>query len=122
MAELIALLKSYGPGMAPWVLLFIIIVFIAGKGGRAAMDNVTTLMRESEELRGLMKDSLHNCQEEIKQRDKIIKEHLSDAETARMTMRRMRHELEELEDRVLNLTAQLRRAAYTGTENRNDQR
>lgn len=109
MGEFFALMKSYGPGMAPWVLLFALITFFAGKGGRAAMSNVTTLMAEGEALRGRMKDALHDCNEQLREKDRVIQQLTADMETARLTLRKMRQDLEDFQDQVQDLTRQLRR-------------
>ena len=93
LSDLIDLIKSYGPSLAGWVMLFIFVGWIAGKGGKLAMSNVKALLDTGEDLRSRMKNSLDEYERQIRIRDALISELKSDAETARRTMAQMHEEL-----------------------------
>lgn len=72
LAKVIDLIGSYGPGMAPWVLLFIAVALFLLWGGKVALGNVQKLMDEGEALRLRYVSSLDSCEERLLRRDKII--------------------------------------------------
>lgn len=119
--EAIDLLKSYGPNVAGWVLLFVFVAWVAGKGGTLALKNVRTLLDAGEELRGRYRKSLEECDVQIAERDEMIRELRSEIETAHRTLRQMhadmlkmqtehKRDMLEMEEEVHNLTRELREA------------
>jgi chromosome segregation ATPase len=117
MPEFIDLIKSYGPGMAPWVLLFIFVAVIFGRGGTTAVGNVRALLADSEELRQRMKKSLDDCEAQIRRRDEMITLMHSEVDRTNAALRLARREVNHLEEKVHDLervvdrlTAQLEEA------------
>lgn len=55
---LIELAKDHGPLTAAWVVLFAVVAFVAGKGGKMALSNVQSLLDQSAALRQSMQEQL----------------------------------------------------------------
>ncbi|MEO6657917.1 MAG: hypothetical protein ABIM73_06550 [Arenimonas sp.] len=101
--SLISLIGSYGPGMAPWVLLFIFFAMFCGWIGKMALGNVRTLLQEGENLNNRMRKQLTDCTAEIEARDVKIKELQADIDVTINHFRTSRREMAGLEDTIHNL-------------------
>jgi hypothetical protein len=102
-----ALLKSYGPGLAPWLLLFAFVAFAAGKGGKLALGNVRQLMEAQEDLRKRTLASLHDCEAQIRRRDATILALEEELELEAAALKLLRRERDALEDVVTDLRRDL---------------
>jgi chromosome segregation ATPase len=109
LSEVTELLKSYGPNVAGWVLLFIFVAWVAGKGGTLALKNVRTLLDAGEELRGRYRKSLEDCDVQIAERDKMIRELRAELETARMTLRGIHEDMLAVQAKMLTMQATYKR-------------
>ena len=103
----ISLIQSYGPNLAGWVLLFIFIAWISGKGGKLVVSNIKSLMEASEELRKKMRESLDDCELKLKLRDEQIRILNKDVDEAHMKMRSMIREMQAMETEIQFLTHEL---------------
>lgn len=101
--DLLDLLKSYGPGIAPWSLLFAFIAFSATKGGKMAISNVQTLLHEQEQLRQRTKKELDSCLDIIRRRDATIDLLEQELEQERAAKTLLRRERDALEDQIRDL-------------------
>lgn len=62
---LLELAKEHGPLTAAWVVLFAIVAFVAGKGGKMALSNVQSLLDQSAALRQTMADQLASANRRV---------------------------------------------------------
>jgi hypothetical protein len=106
--ELFALIGSYGPSMAPWTLLFILVAGLATWGGKYALKNVKTLLQHGEELNERYARQLRQCDDQIAARDKKIKELQDDVDTTINHFRTSQHEMAALENTIHDLELQVR--------------
>lgn len=109
MRDIIALIQSYGPNIAGWVLLFAFVAWAAGKGGKIALHNVKTLLEEGEALRGRMRISLDDCESQIRRRDKMLEDITKRYEESREQVHALKNEMSNMVLEVHRLTDELRR-------------
>ena len=105
--DALELLRSYGPSMAGWVFLLVFFAYVAGKGARAMVLNVKSLLDTSEDLRLRMKSALDDCEVQIARRDSIIRTLEEHAEKSVRAMQASSRELEQLRAKIHELTTEL---------------
>lgn len=116
--DFLDLIKSYGPNLAGWVLLFVFFAWMMGQGGRMAMRNVKAILDEGEALRGRMKTALTECEEGCRRRDRALQEMTRKWEESRDTAHQLRNDMSNLVLEVQQLTAELKRERNNRGERR----
>ncbi len=107
--DLVDLLKSYGPGLAGWVLLFVFFAWMMGQGGRLAMRNVKAILDEGETLRASMRQELKDCQAGHQRQQRSLAEMTQRWEASREAAYTLRQEMAALVIEVQRLTAETHR-------------
>lgn len=109
--DFLDLIKSYGPNLAGWVLLFVFFAWMMGHGGRLAMRNVKSILDQGEALRAQMRQDLQDAQNA----HRAARRHLGDMTTkwekSREVAHQLRKEMSNLVLEVHRLTAEAHRLA-----------
>lgn len=103
------LIKSYGPNLAGWVLLFVFFAWMMGQGGRMAMRNVKAILDEGESLREKMRAELHDCQAAQRLSRRHLTEMTNKWEKSREDAHQLRNEMANLVLEIHRLTAETHR-------------
>lgn len=70
--DLIDLARQQGPVTAAWITLFVVVAYLAGQGGKAALANVKGLLQQSEDLRQSLNDQLNESNRRLDLQSDII--------------------------------------------------
>lgn len=93
--ELIILAKENGAIGAAWLLVFAGVVWIGGRGSKIALTNVTTMLKQSEDLRVTMQAQLRGSDEERERLHTENRRLSRQMEDLRQTLVRVQQDLED---------------------------
>lgn len=101
--EILDSAKQYGVIGAGWILVFGVVVWVAGHGGKMALKNVSALLEASENLRKSMQDQLDRANQSERE---------TDMQNRRLVIENadMREELADIKRRLIRLGERADRA------------
>ena len=99
--DLMDLIKEQGPIQGAWICIFVFIAWLAGQGGKVALNTIKSLLEQSELLRSSLGEQLDLANERIECQQDLLSKSAKQLRDQQAELLDMQAQLSDLRSRLL---------------------